>query len=80
MSLGLKFIVECFRNLVFDCAWRQVPNYKADRYGCIREGRYVWIRGTAASTGELLQPACDRRVAAFPAFSFSLWPECGVVK
>lgn len=36
-----------------------------------RLSRSVWVRGTGASTAELLQPACDRRAASFLAFSYN---------
>lgn len=66
MSLGIKFIVECCKKVRFDFHLHgaRCPFTKLIIMGGSgeRESRSDWIRGAGASTVELLQPACNRRV------------------
>lgn len=74
MSLGIKFAAGRVRKLVFACicmapaALLQSWSLWADHYEA--GGRAdASASGSGASTAELLQPACDRPLATFPAFS-----------
>lgn len=84
MSLGIMFAAGRVRKLVFACicmapaALLQSWSLWADHYEA--GGRAdASASGSGASTAELLQPACDRPLATFPAFS-SMLGECGLMK